>query len=70
MTSLRAILCATLLGFVALTPASAQEAARNVLPMPEPPFKGTIGLTPADSVKDFPAGGHSAQRARRTSSSS
>jgi arylsulfatase len=55
MTCLRAILCATLLGFFALTPASAQEAARTVLPMPDPPFKGTIGLTPADSVKDFPA---------------
>ncbi len=34
--------------------ALAQEAARTVLPMPDPPFKGKVGLTPADSVKDFP----------------
>jgi len=34
--------------------AMAQEAARTVLPQPDPPFKGKIGLTPADSVKDFP----------------
>ena len=34
--------------------AGAQEAARTVLPQPDPPFKGKIGLTPADSVKDFP----------------
>ena len=34
--------------------ASAQEAAWTVLPQPDPPFKGKIGLTPADSVKDFP----------------
>ena len=34
--------------------AMAQEAARTVLPQPDPPFKGKIGLTPANSVKDFP----------------
>jgi arylsulfatase len=34
--------------------ALAQEADRTVLPQPDPPFKGKIGLTPADSVKDFP----------------
>lgn len=28
--------------------------AQSVLPEPDPPFKGKIGLTPADSVKDFP----------------
>ena len=28
--------------------------AQNVLPEPDPAFKGKIGLTPADSVKDFP----------------
>ena len=38
----------------AASSASAQEAARTVLPQPDPPFKGKIGLTPADSVKDFP----------------
>ena len=37
-----------------LSNASAQEAARTVLPQPDPPFKGKIGLTPADLVKDFP----------------
>jgi len=35
-------------------PARAQDADRSVLPMPDPAFKGKIGLTPADSVKDFP----------------
>ena len=28
--------------------------AQNVLPRPEQPFGGRIGLTAADSVKDFP----------------
>lgn len=28
--------------------------AQNVLPEPDPPFKGKIGLTPTNSVKDFP----------------
>ena len=27
---------------------------RTILPIPEPPFHGRIGLTPADSKKDFP----------------
>lgn len=35
--------------------AMAQEADRTYLPEPDPTFKGKIGLTPADSVKDFPA---------------
>jgi arylsulfatase len=34
------------------THAVAQD--RSSLPMPDPIFKGKIGLTPADSVKDFP----------------
>ena len=38
----------------AASSASAQEAARTVLPQPDPPFKGKIGLTSADSVKNFP----------------
>ncbi|REK06831.1 MAG: arylsulfatase [Planctomycetota bacterium] len=29
-------------------------AAQSVLPEPDPPFKGKIGLRPSDSVKDFP----------------
>jgi len=38
----------------AASSAPAQEAARTVLPQPDPPFKGKIGLTSADSVKNFP----------------
>jgi arylsulfatase len=34
---------------------SAEAAERDVLPMPDPPFEGTTGLRPSDSVKDFPA---------------
>ena len=44
----------TFVSVLAISAASAQEAARTVLPQPDPPFKGKIGLTPADSVKDFP----------------
>ena len=39
---------------LSLSGASAQDANRTILPMPDPPFKGKIGLTPANSVKDFP----------------
>ena len=31
------------------------QTTRETLPMPDPPFKGKIGLRPADSAKDFPA---------------
>ena len=31
-----------------------EEFDRTILPIPEPPFRGRIGLTPADSEKDFP----------------
>ena len=41
---------AVILAFFSISYAKAQ----NVLPEPDPPFKGKIGLTPADSVKDFP----------------
>ena len=48
----------------------AQEAARTILPQPDPPFKGKVGLTPADSVKDFPKdalhGGRQGQDCART----
>jgi arylsulfatase len=44
-------LCAIILTGIS-TPAVAQD--RNSLPFPDPVFKGKIGLTPADSVKDFP----------------
>jgi hypothetical protein len=30
------------------------DCAQEVLPRPEPPFKGHIGLTPKDSTLDFP----------------
>ena len=39
---------------LSISGALAQEADRTILPQPDPPFKGKIGLTPADSVKDFP----------------
>jgi len=47
------------LAFVALWGgwSAAQETDRidrSVLPIPEPAFRGTIGLRPSDSVKDFP----------------
>jgi hypothetical protein len=31
-------------------------AAREILPKPEPPFKGHIGRTVKDSTPDFPEG--------------
>ncbi len=31
-----------------------KEVNRSILPMPDQPFKGKIGLRPSDSVKDFP----------------
>ncbi|HXV26249.1 MAG TPA: sulfatase-like hydrolase/transferase [Alphaproteobacteria bacterium] len=40
---------------LSISAASAQEVNRSVLPILDKPFKGEIGLTPADSVKDFPA---------------
>lgn len=30
--------------------------AQSILPQPEQPFRGKIGLRPADSEKDFPEG--------------
>ncbi len=34
----------------------ADEINRNILPLPDQPFHGKIGLRPSDSVKDFPKG--------------
>ena len=31
------------------------QTVRETLPIPDPPFKGKIGLRPSDSAKDFPA---------------
>ena len=39
---------------LSISGALAQEADRTILPQPDPPFKGKIGLTPAYFVKDFP----------------
>jgi arylsulfatase A-like enzyme len=52
LTGLVSMVAAALL--LSILPARAQDVDRSVLPMPDPPFKGKIGLTPADSVKDFP----------------
>jgi hypothetical protein len=38
----------------AVAAVSADAPKRDVLPIPDSPFKGKIGLRPADSVKDFP----------------
>jgi len=60
LANLALIVFAALL--LSLSPARAQDVNRSVLPMPDPPFKGKIGLTPADSVKDFPKPAFSAIR--------
>ncbi|MGH7787161.1 MAG: sulfatase-like hydrolase/transferase [Candidatus Binatia bacterium] len=49
-TAIRALGCALLVAACAPRPALAQA----VLPRPEQPFGGRIGLTAQDSVKDFP----------------
>jgi arylsulfatase A-like enzyme len=43
-----------LLFWILATPLAAQDFNRSILPVPPQPFKGKIGLRPADSVKDFP----------------
>lgn len=40
--------------FANITLAASEDLNRNVLPIPDQPFKGEIGLRPADSTKDFP----------------
>ena len=52
LASLVSMVAAAIL--LSIASARAQDVDRSVLPMPDPPFKGKIGLTPADSVKDFP----------------
>lgn len=42
---------------------SADDFNRTKLPIPQVPFKGKIGLTPADSVKDFPVEVHAPEGA-------
>lgn len=47
--------------------AKAQEKSdefnRTILPIPDPPFKGKIGLRPSESVKDFPNGVEAPEKA-------
>ncbi len=48
------ITAALVLAFAVIGVSFAAELDRTVLPIPEPVFRGQIGLTPADSKKDFP----------------
>lgn len=41
--------------FATVNTVSAAEFNRTSLPIPQPPFKGKVGLTAEDSVKDFPS---------------
>ncbi|TWT85568.1 Arylsulfatase precursor [Posidoniimonas polymericola] len=50
----RQCLCAIVVLAIA-SAAPAAEFNRSSLPITQPPFKGKIGLTPAESTKDFPA---------------
>lgn len=50
-----------IIAILAATPVFAQQAVkranefnRTILPIPDQPFKGKVGLRPADSTKDFP----------------
>ena len=65
-TALRTFGCALLGATLAALPARAQE----VLPRPEQPFGGRVGLTAQDSVKDFPKEVEAPERGARTSCSS
>jgi len=51
------LLIAGLSGALVIAPGQlcADEVNRSVLPLPDPPFRGKIGLRTSDSVKDFPA---------------
>ncbi|WP_425397535.1 sulfatase-like hydrolase/transferase [Aeoliella sp.] len=50
----RSLFC-MLLSIVFASAVSADDFNRTKLPIRQAPFKGKIGLTPAESVKDFPA---------------
>jgi arylsulfatase len=54
LASLSAILAVGLLLGLPGTVTAEDSFDRSQLPIPDPPFKGKIGLTPAESVKDFP----------------
>jgi len=55
MKSMKVLRAAVALTFcLGAIPAGAEELNRTILPIPEAPFQGKIGLTPADSEKDFP----------------
>ena len=48
------LLASCLLAAMVISSAAGQEVERSQLPIPDAPFKGKIGLRPADSLKDFP----------------
>ena len=50
------IIAGTLVGALALLGVSISASAQDVLPRPEPSFKGKIGRTAAESTPDFPKG--------------
>jgi Sulfatase len=52
MTKVARLMCFSTVLLVLVSGALGQE----VLPQPEPPFKGTIGRTAKDSTPDFPKG--------------
>ena len=43
------------MGFLISGAFAAETFNRTSLPIPQPAFKGKVGLKPSDSVKDFPA---------------
>lgn len=52
--SILLILCLALSPAFAFGKTGDKEVNRSILPIPDQPFKGKIGLRPSDSVKDFP----------------
>lgn len=52
--TIRRALLACSLALITAGAGLADDFNRTKLPVPQAPFKGKIGLTPADSVKDFP----------------
>ena len=50
---LSALLLASSLAYAQVSE-EADELQRNILPIPDAPFKGRVGLRPQESVKDFP----------------
>jgi arylsulfatase A-like enzyme len=55
-TTLTQILIAAMLSLVQTAAFAATAGAQEILPKPQPPFKGKIGRTVKDSTPDFPKG--------------